>query len=179
MSQFEPPSTPPLSKIAVETTKKAFYKRKLFVAALVVPVIGVIGALTSEQPEDKTETSGSSNSVTASTDSASSNVQCILIPPNVMADIASGEEAGAGMIPVSGYAVKSPDFSNVYFLAIQFSANGVDDQVGVWARNGIDSGIIMSVDPIAQNFTVWPDADGTDAAIAPNDPSVKSAKSCL
>ena len=106
-------------------------------------------------------------------------VECISIPSNVLADIASGEEAGVGMIPLVGYAIKSTDFSNVYFLAIQFSATGVDEQVGVWARNGIDSGIIMSVDPIAQNFTVWPDADGTDAAIAPNDPSVKSAKSCL
>jgi hypothetical protein len=179
MSQFEPPSTPPLSKISITTTKKVFYKRKLFIVALVVVVVGAIGALTSEQPAGKTEFDGNSNSITASTNSASSNVQCISIPPNVMADIASGEEAGAGMIPVSGYAVKSPDFSNVYFLAIQFSATGVDEQVGVWARNGIDSGIIMSVDPIAQNFTVWPDADGTDAAIAPNDPSVKSAKSCL
>jgi hypothetical protein len=83
------------------------------------------------------------------------------------------------MIPVVGFAVKSPDFSNVYFLAIQFSATGIDDQIGVWARNGIDSGTIMSVDSIAQNFTVWPDADGTAAAIASNDPSVSSAKSCL
>ena len=79
MSQFEPPSTPPLSKIATSTTKKAFYKRKLFIAALVVAVVGAIGALTSEQPGAKPETSGISNSVTASTDSVSSNVQCISI----------------------------------------------------------------------------------------------------
>lgn len=106
-------------------------------------------------------------------------VECISIPSNVLTDIASGEEAGVGMIPIVGFAVKSPDFSNVYFLAIQFSATGVEDQIGVWARNGIDLGIIMSVDSIAQNFSVWPDADGTDAAIASNDPSVGSAKSCL
>jgi hypothetical protein len=97
----------------------------------------------------------------------------------VLADIASGEEAGVGMIPLVGKAIKSTDFSNVYFLAIQFSATGVDNQIGVWARNGIDSGMILSVDSIAQNFTVWPDADGTDAAIASNDPGVKLSKSCL
>ncbi len=116
---------------------------------------------------------------TTTTSEIATKVECISIPSNVLADIASGEEAGVGMIPVVGYAVKSPDFSNVYFLAIQFSATGVQDQIGVWARNGIDSGIIMSVDSIAQNFTVWPDADGTGAAISRNDPSVESAKSCL
>jgi hypothetical protein len=106
-------------------------------------------------------------------------VECISIPSNVLADIASGEETGVGMMPILGFAIKSPDFSNVYFLAINFSATGVNDQIGVWARNGIDSGIIMSVDSIAKNFTVWPDADGTNAAIASNDPSVELSKSCL
>jgi hypothetical protein len=107
------------------------------------------------------------------------NVECISVPSDVLADIASGEENGVGMLPVLGFAVKSPDFSNVYFLAVKFSATGVDDQIGVWARNGIDSGLIMSVDSIAKNFTVWPDADGTGAAIASNDPSVTLSKSCL
>ena len=174
MSQFNPPSTPPLSKVATSKAKRPFYKRKLFIAFLVLPALWIIGTFGPQDSVDKTDSGKSSSAL-----SAPLGVQCILIPPNVMADIASGEEAGAGMIPVSGYAVKSPDFSNVYFLAIQFSATGIDDQVGVWARNGIDSGIIMSVDSIAQSFTVWPDADGTDAAIASNDPSVQSAKSCL
>ena len=171
MSQFNPPSTPPVSKVATSKVKRPFYKRKLFIALLVLPALWVIGTLAPQDAETKTESGNSS--------SASVNAQCIAIPSVVLADIASGEESGVGMIPVVGYAVKSPDFSNVYFLAIQFSATGIDEQIGVWARNGIDSGIIMAVDSIAQNFTVWPDADGTDAAIASNDPSVSSAKSCL
>jgi hypothetical protein len=141
---------------------------------LVLPALWTIGTLAPQDAETKTESGNSSNASTASV-----NVECVAIPSVVLADIASGEESGVGMTPVVGYAVKSPDFSNVYFLAIQFSATGIDEQIGVWARNGIDSGIIMAVDSIAQNFTVWPDADGTDAAIASNDPSVSSAKSCL
>jgi hypothetical protein len=177
MSQFNPPSTPPASKVAKSKVKRPFYKRKLFIALLVLPALWIIGTLAPQDTETKTESGNSSSASSAS--SAIANVQCIAIPSVVLADIASGEESGVGMIPVVGYAVKSPDFSNVYFLAIQFSATGIDDQIGVWARNGIDSGIIMSVDSIAQNFTVWPDADGTDAAIASNDPSVSSAKPCL
>lgn len=179
MSQFEPPSTPPLSKIASSAPKKPFYKRKLLIAVLAISVLWIFGTLKSPKEDSITESGNKSNPTSTSTYVPSSIVQCIPIPSNVLADIASGEEAGVGMIPVDGYAVKSPDFSNVYFFAIRFSATGVDDQIGVWARNGIDSGIIMSVDSIAQNFTVWPDADGTDAAIAPNDPSVKLSKSCL
>ena len=175
MSNFNPP-TPPDSSPVSSKTKKPLYKRKWFIALAALMLVGWFAP-----KEDGTETkidSGNSSSA-SSASSASVNVQCIEIPSLVLADIASGEESGVGMIPVAGYAIKSPDFSNVYFLAIQFSATGIDDQIGVWARNGIDSGIIMSVDSIAQNFTVWPDADGTDAAIASNDPSVSSAKSCL
>jgi hypothetical protein len=179
MSQFEPPTTPPLSKIASSKSKKPFYKRKSFIAVLVLPILWIFGTLNSPKEDSKTESGDKSNSTSTSTYVSPAIAQCIPIPPNVLADIASGEESGVGMVPVDGYAIKSPDFSNVYFLAIRFSATGVDDQIGVWARNGIDSGIIMSVDSIAQNFTVWPDADSTDAAIAPNDPSVKLSKSCL
>jgi hypothetical protein len=174
MSQLNPPSTPPLSNVATTKARQPFYKRKTFIAFLALPFLWIIGTLLPQDAETKTD---SGNSSVASSPSA--NVQCIAIPSLVLADIASGEESGVGMTPIAGYAVKSPDYSNVYFLAIQFSASGIDDQVGVWARNGIDTGIIMSVDSIAQNFTVWPDADGTDAAIATTDPSVSSAKSCL
>ena len=177
MNQFNPPSTPPISKVASSKAKRPIYKRKLFIAFLVLPALWIIGTLAPQDAETNIVSGNSSNVSGAS--GASVNVQCIVIPSLVLADIASGEESGVGMIPVSGYAVKSPDFSNVYFLAIQFSATGIDDQIGVWARNGIDSGTIMSVDSIAKNFTVWPDADGTSAAIASNDPSVASAKSCM
>ena len=138
MSQFNPPSTPPVSKVAKSKVKRPFYKRKLFIAFLVLPALWIIGTLAPQDSETKTDSGNSS-----SASSAPISVQCIPIPSLVLADIASGEESGVGMIPVVGYAVKSPDFSNVYFLAIQFSATGIADQIGVWARNGIDSGTIM------------------------------------
>ena len=147
--------------------------RYLLLGALSAFVLGCSSNVPKAVPVDSTAPAITTTSETTT------KVECISIPLNVLADIASGEEAGVGMIPVVGYAVKSPDFSNVYFLVIQFSATGVDNQIGVWARNGIDSGMILSVDSIAQNFTVWPDADGTDAAIASNDPGVKLSKSCL
>ena len=176
MSRFNPP---PMPGPPSPNPQKTFEKLRKFVLLMALPALLMTGILASQKTDSKSKSGSNSNSSSASTNVLISNVQCISIPSNVLSDIASGEEAGVGMIPVVGYAVKSPDFSNVYFLAVKFSATGIDDQIGVWARNGINSGVIMSVDPIAQNFTVWPDADSADAAIASNDPNVKSAKSCL
>jgi hypothetical protein len=95
--------------------------------------------------------------------------------------IASTEEQGVGMMPVAAAAWKSPDFEDVTFIALRFSASGIDDQVGVWAMNNFDAGngVILAVDGTAQQFTVLSDADTTDAAIAVNDPGVEKAKDCL
>ncbi|WP_028047603.1 hypothetical protein [Cellulomonas sp. URHE0023] len=88
---------------------------------------------------------------------------------------------GTGMKGVSAAAVLSPDFSEVYFVAMRFSATGVDDQVGVWATNSLspDQGVVMAVDGFAQEFSVAPHADETAAKISTADHSVDLAKACL
>lgn len=79
----------------------------------------------------------------------------------------------------SGQAYKSPDFENVWFIAGTFSAEGVDDQTGVWAVNGLDgSGSVLSIDGTAQQFTTWPHGDTSTAKIDSSDPGVKAVKSC-
>jgi len=106
-------------------------------------------------------------------------IQCLDVPDQVLLDIASGEEERVGMVPLRGKAYKSPDYTNVYFIAIEFEATGIENQVGVWARNEIESGIILAADSFAQSFTVWPDADKTDSQIMASDPAIKIARDCL
>jgi hypothetical protein len=103
------------------------------------------------------------------------------VPDDLLEAIASGEESGVGMKPIRGVAVKSEDFSEVYMVAMEFSATGVENQIGVWATNSLTAGggIIMAVDGTAQAFTVWPDADKTDAAITQSDDGVAEARSAL
>lgn len=95
--------------------------------------------------------------------------------------IATGREDGTGLKARRAVAVESPDFSKVYFIAMEFSAPGIGKDVGVWASNSLKpgGGIIMAADGMAQEFTVWPDADSTDAQISKADPSIESARSCL
>lgn len=104
---------------------------------------------------------------------------CLEVAGSKLEGIATGGETA--ITPVAGAAVKSPDFAKVYFIAMEFSAEGIPDQVGVWASNSLDagSGIIMAVDGFAQEFSDWPDADATDAQISKADPSVAAAKECL
>ncbi len=105
---------------------------------------------------------------------------CLDVSSALVKGIASGQEDGAGIKPRFATAVKSADFSKVYFVAVTFSATGVEDQTGVWATSSLKpgGGSILSVDGIAQEFTVWPNADAT-AGIASSDPSVDAAKECL
>lgn len=88
---------------------------------------------------------------------------------------------GDGMKFVSAKAVKSPDFSKVYFIAMKFSATGVEDQVGVWASNSLEpgGGLIMAIDGVAQQFSDWGPGSSTTAKISTVDPVVAVAKSCL
>jgi hypothetical protein len=98
--------------------------------------------------------------------------------------IATGAEDGVGKLKAKRVAaVKSPDFSEVYFIAVEFTGPGfeTEPEVGVWASNSLTpgGGLILSVEGFAKEFTVWPDADTTDAAIESTDPSVEDAIACL
>jgi hypothetical protein len=120
-------------------------------------------------------------------DEAAIAANCLKITKWYPTELLSGNEVGTGKLQyVSAKAVKSPDFNNVYFVAVKFKASGVGNQVGVWAINGklpqkpADlAGLSLSVNSIAQQFTVWPDADKTQARIAKNDRSSATAIKCL
>ena len=106
---------------------------------------------------------------------------CLSVPRSLLRAIASGAEDGVSFKITRGAAVRSPDFKRVFFVAGQLAgAGGLDDAV-VWVSNSLQpgGGTFMAVDGFAQQFTVWPDADTTDAQISGADPSVDAAKACL
>lgn len=133
------------------------------------------------EADESDTTEGPAKAAPANTEEKAPADNCLKVSAAMAEAIGSGEESGVGMKPGVIAAVKSPDFAKVYFIAMKFGASGIDDQVGVWASNSVKpgGGILMSVDGFAQQFTVWPNADGTDAAISKADPSVAAAKACL
>jgi len=89
------------------------------------------------------------------------------------------ERDGTGTL-VKAAAVKSPDFKNVYFVAVEFALPGVENPQGVFATNDLgEGGIIYAVDGIAKEFTTWIDGDSIKDPIGVTDPSVGAALSCL
>ena len=112
---------------------------------------------------------------------------CLAITKWFPGELLSGNEKSTGKLTfVSAAAVKSPDFKNVHFVAVKFKAAGVGNQVGVWAisgklpqKAGDVSGLILSANAIAQQFTVWPDGNKSQAQISLNDRSIKAATKCL
>jgi hypothetical protein len=65
-------------------------------------------------------------------------------------------------------------------IAVRFSATGVPEQVGVWAKNGdlAEPGVILSVDGFAKQFTDWSDGAKTDAELRQSDDGVSEARDC-
>jgi len=126
--------------------------------------------------------------ITTLVPSTSANaIGCLSITKWFPNELLSGNESSTGKLSfVSAAAVKSPDFKNVHFIAVKFKAVGVGNQVGVWAlsgklpqKAGDVSGLILSANAIAQQFTVWPDGNRSQAQIATNDRSIKAAAKCL
>ena len=96
--------------------------------------------------------------------------------------IATGAEDGVGGLKLSnGYAVKSKDFEKVYLIAARLAAPGVEGDVGVWASNSLEpgGGLIMAVDGFAKEFTVWPDANKTDAQIDQTADGYDEVRACV
>ena len=88
---------------------------------------------------------------------------------------------GSDTTYVSAQAVQSPDFKDLYFIAVQFSQDGAANQVGVWAATSLNPGesTIMAVDGFAQESTDWPHADQSSASISPTDRAVAAARACM
>ena len=79
------------------------------------------------------------------------------------------------------YVVRSDDFEKVYMVAGDLQGAGLEGEtdIGVWATNSPKgAGLIMAVDSVAQEFSEWPAADQTDAAIEQSAHGVDEARAC-
>jgi len=106
---------------------------------------------------------------------------CERVPPEKIADLmlAAVEDAGMSATGRAG-AYRSTQHTEVWFVAVEFTATGVSTQVGVWATNSIDAGTTVgfwAVDGTAHEFSDWGDVE--DTVISPTDPAVAKARACL
>ena len=87
---------------------------------------------------------------------------------------------GAGKELMAARAIKSHDFENLYFVAMYFSVEGKEDQVGVWVTDSLEpAGGLIPVDATAKEYSAREEASGGAINISATDASIAGALSCL
>ena len=135
-----------------------------------VLALGVVSSLFEDDGESPASSGGS----------AGGSVTCESPSRKLLDGIASGLEVSGGGTIGRGGAVRSGAHSNGYFVAAEIQGSGMDDEVAVWFTNRLDgSGMIFSVDNMAQAFSVFPDAGRTDAEATMSDPGARESLTCV
>lgn len=80
-------------------------------------------------------------------------------------------------------AVRSKTYKKLFFISAEIDGPGVKGKgdIGTWASNSLQvgHGIIMSVSPMAKEFSVWPDGKRTKANITMFDDGAMTSKNCV
>lgn len=111
------------------------------------------------------------------------NDRCIPASSEQLLNISSGLDTKTANVYIkSAWAVRSMDYSNVYFVAAMLFGPGMEDGVGpgVWAINGDPNlpGLTYSVGGYAQSFSQYPDGSKTDAKLSQYDDGWQQASDC-
>ena len=80
------------------------------------------------------------------------------------------------------YAVKSLDYSKVWFIAAEmdFAGGEGDGEIGVWATNDLEPVVgFYSVNFVALEFTDWADGPKSDAQLSMSDDGASEAEECV
>jgi len=84
---------------------------------------------------------------------------------------------------LSGFAVKSNDYNNVWFVAAKIHGTGIESNIppGVWALNGDPEDTAagaMSVNGYALSFSNWADGPKSDAKTTMSSDGAQEAYDC-
>jgi hypothetical protein len=111
--------------------------------------------------------------------------RCLAVPADLVHDIGEGltEEGSLSLRVENAQAVKSTDYKNVYFIAVDIQGPGLEGttDIGVWASNVLEpgKGMILSVDAVAAEMSKWPKGENTKAGVTMADDGAREAVACL
>lgn len=134
-------------------------------------------------PPAATETAAPTDTQTEVPTQPPETSRCEIVPPELLAAIASGLSVAGGGTLREAQAVKSADYTKAWFVAAEIDGPGLegDGDIGLWVTNGLDSsyGLIYSVDGVANEFSDWGDGGATDAGFSQFDDGAQEAVDCL
>lgn len=109
--------------------------------------------------------------------------KCTTVPAEMIETLNSGFSSEGYVIDSSTVrAVKSNAFKNLYFIAGRATGPQLPPpgQIGVWASNSLQAGegMVLSVNWLATDYSVWPDGKETQAKISLSDHGKSESESC-
>lgn len=106
--------------------------------------------------------------------------ECI-VNPTITSRIASGPRWDGVLInPKKSVAVRSTSFKKLYFIAALMTMKDFKEpSIGVWTSNGLENGMIFSINSAATGFTVFPDGQKAGPKININDHGYKEVLACF
>lgn len=140
---------------------------------------GVLGSAL-QGPDEATEVATTAPKVTATTVAS----RCVPASAQQLERVQAGVTGLDARNEVrEAWAVESKDFANVWMVAALIYGPGAENGVGpgVWAVSGDPdkTGLTLAVDGFAKEFSDYPDASKTDAAIDGNEDGIVEAKACV
>jgi hypothetical protein len=121
------------------------------------------------------------SSTPAPSASAPSADRCVAVSAKKLKNIATGLTVGGGGSLTNGFAVKSNDYAEVWFIAAVIDGPGMGNGVvGIWASNRLEAndGLIFAIDAFAEEFSDWGVGSTTDANITQSDDGAQEAAQC-
>jgi len=115
------------------------------------------------------------------TASTSTESRCVVVSQKKLKNIATGLTVSGDGTLTNGFAVKSNDYAEVWFIAAVIDGPGMGKGVvGIWASNRLEAndGLIFAIDANAGTFTDWGLGSTTDANITQNDHGAQEAATC-
>jgi hypothetical protein len=125
--------------------------------------------------------SSSDQAATPAKDQSDRSSRCMRVSQAKLNAIRSAVTVDGGGKLKNGWAVRSKDYSKVFFIAAEIHGPGMGDngKVGLWASNELSpGGVTMAVDGFAKEFSDWPDGGKTDAHVGQSDDGAQDAQDC-
>lgn len=109
--------------------------------------------------------------------------QCTNVSVDMVKIINDGfPEEGYTLHTNTARAVKSSDFKKLYFIAAQVTGPRLPPpgHIGIWASNSLQAGegMILSVNWLANDYSVWPNGEQSEAKISISDHGIRESETC-
>jgi len=158
----------PVVESQVEVHKSSWLEKVGYVIVFIFIVVVVVGLFSDdEKKEGNLEVS---------------RVECLSVPDVIVDRLNSGLNINGGGSIRNLKAVKSTDFESIYFISGDLQGAGLEGSgdIATFATNKLDyTGLTLSVDTVAVEFSDWPDVSTTNLGVSRSNKGYSESRKCV